>query len=187
MSSTAWLSSQEHSRAVSRWAALTAIELGLGSQRVRRAALAGQLHDVGKVLVAKELWTKTDPLSEMDWEQIRRHPEDGYRMLCAVPGLAAVAEVVRQHHERVDGTGYPAGLVGEQIRLEARIVAVCDTWAAMLADRPYHVAKTEHEAREELLACRGSQLDAAVVDAFLELHDAGRLGSLAGLPAPAHR
>jgi len=182
-----WLSDQEHSRAVSRWAALTAIELGLDSVRVRRASLAGQLHDVGKILVAKELWTETGPLSEQDWQQIRRHPDDGYRMLCTVPGLADVAEVVRQHHERVDGGGYPAGLAGEQIRLEARIVAVCDAWAAMLADRPYHVAKTEHEAREELLRCRGSQLDPTVVDTFLELHDAGRLGSLAGLPAPAHR
>jgi diguanylate cyclase (GGDEF)-like protein len=180
-----WLSDQEHSRAVSRWAALTAIELGLDSKRVRHAALGGQLHDVGKVMVSQELWTKTEPLSEQDWELIRRHPEDGYRMVVTVPGLADVAEVVRQHHERYDGTGYPHGLAGESIRVEARIVAVCDAWAAMLADRPYHVARTEDEARAELSRCRGSQLDPDIVDAFLELHGAGRLGSLAGLPAPA--
>jgi two-component system, cell cycle response regulator len=180
-----WLSSREHSRAVSRWAALTAIELGLDSQCVRHAALAGQLHDVGKILVSKEIWTKTTPLSEQDWQQVRRHPEDGYRMLCAVPGLAEVAVVVRQHHEQFDGTGYPGRLTGEEIRIEARIVAVCDAWAAMLADRPYQAARTEEQAREELQRCRGSHLDPNVVDAFLRLHDADRLGTLAPLPAAA--
>jgi diguanylate cyclase (GGDEF)-like protein len=179
-----WLSAQEHSKAVSRWAELTAIELGLDSESVRQAALAGQLHDVGKVVSPKEIWTKATPLSDEEWQQVRRHPDDGYRMLCAVPGLAGTAVVVRQHHERFDGTGYPSRLAGEQIRIEARIVAVCDSWAAMLADRPYHVARTEDDAREELLRCRGGQFDPAVVDAFLELHGAGRLGSLARLPAP---
>ncbi len=181
-----WLSSQEHGRAVSRWAGLTAVELGLDSASVRHAALAGHLHDVGKVLVPKEIWTKIEPLSDQEWQQVRRHPEDGYRMLCAVPGLAGTAVVVRQHHERFDGTGYPDQLAGEQIRMEARIVAVCDSWAAMLADRPYHVPRTEEQARDELLRCRGTQFDPDVVDAFLRLHSEGRLGVLARLPAPAH-
>jgi diguanylate cyclase (GGDEF)-like protein len=180
-----WLSTQEHGRAVSRWAGLTAIELGLDSESVRQAALAGQLHDVGKILVPEEIWTKTTPLSDEDWQQVRRHPEDGYRMLCAVPGLADTAVVVRQHHERFDGTGYPDGLAGDRIRLEARIVAVCDSWAAMLADRPYHVPLTEDQACEELVRCRGRQFDPEVVDAFLRLHSTGRLGTLARLPAPA--
>ncbi|HWM03178.1 MAG TPA: diguanylate cyclase [Actinophytocola sp.] len=181
-----WLSGQEHSRAVSRWAELTAIELGLDSTSVRHAALAGQLHDVGKVLVPKEIWTKASRLSTEEWQQVRRHPEDGYRMLAAVPGLAGTAVVVRQHHERFDGDGYPDGLTGEQIRIEARIVAVCDSWAAMLARRPYHVARTEQEAREELVRCRGGQFDPDVVDAFLRLHGAGRLGELAELPGTTH-
>jgi diguanylate cyclase (GGDEF)-like protein len=176
-----WLSTQEHGRAVSRWAGLTAIELGLDSEAVRQATLAGHLHDVGKVLVSKDVWTKDGPLSDQEWQLVRRHPEDGYRMLCAVPGLADTAEVVRQHHERFDGTGYPHRLAGNEIRLEARIVAVCDAWAAMLADRPYHVPRSEDEAREELLRCRGIQHDPAVVDAFLRLHSTGRLGQLASL------
>jgi diguanylate cyclase (GGDEF)-like protein len=179
-----WLSPQEHGRAVSRWAALTAIELGLDSEGVRRTALAGQLHDVGKIMVPKEIWTTSSPLSDQDWQQVRRHPEYGYRMLCTVPGLADAAVVVRQHHERVDGTGYPDRLAGDEIRLEARIVAVCDSWAAMLADRPYHVPMTEDQAREELIRCRGRQFDPHVVDAFLHLHSSGRLGTLARLPAP---
>lgn len=180
-----WLSTQEHGRAVSRWAGLTAVELGLDSESVRHAALAGHLHDVGKILVPQEIWTKSSPLSDQEWQQVRRHPEDGYRMLCAVPGLADTATVVRQHHERFDGTGYPHRLAGNRIRLEARIVAVCDSWAAMLADRPYHVPMTEDQAREELLRCRGCQFDPDVVNAFLDLHSAGRLGTLARLPSVA--
>ncbi|MGH3758389.1 diguanylate cyclase [Actinophytocola sp.] len=180
-----WLSGREHGRAVGRWAELTAIELGLDSDSVRHAALAGQLHDVGKILVPKEIWTKASQLSDEDWQLVRRHPEDGYRMLRAVPGLAGTAVVVRQHHERFDGAGYPDGLSGGRIRIEAQIVAVCDSWAAMLADRPYHVARTEEQAREELLRCRDGQFDPDVVDAFLRLHDAGRLGALAQLPEAA--
>ncbi|MFI7677355.1 diguanylate cyclase [Actinophytocola sp. NPDC049390] len=180
-----WLSDHEHGRAVSRWAGLTAVELGLDSAAVRHASLAGHLHDVGKILVPKEIWTKTTPLSDADWQLIRRHPEDGYRMLCVVPGLADTAVVVLQHHERFDGNGYPAGLAGEQIRREARIVAVCDAWAAMLACRPYQMPMTEDQARGELVRCRGSQLDPEVVDAFLHLHTTGRLGTLARLPMTA--
>jgi diguanylate cyclase (GGDEF)-like protein len=181
-----WLSDHEHGRAVSRWAGLTAIELGMDSESVRHATLAGHLHDVGKILVPREFWGKTSRLSEEDWQLIRRHPEDGYRMLCAVPGLDDTAVVVWQHHERFDGRGYPKGLSGEQIRREARIVAVCDSWAAMLASRPYHVPLTEEQACEELLRCRGCQFDPEVVDAFLHLHATGRLGRLARL-SPAAR
>jgi diguanylate cyclase (GGDEF)-like protein len=176
-----WLSDHEHGRAVSRWAGLTAIELGLDSERVRYATLGGHLHDIGKILVPKEIWTKTTPLSEQDWTLIRRHPEDGYRMLSAVPGLADAALVVRQHHERFDGTGYPHRLAGEDIRHEARIVAVCDAWAAMLASRAYQVPMSESKARDELARSRGGQFDPEVVDAFLDLHSSGRLGALARL------
>jgi two-component system cell cycle response regulator len=91
--------------------------------------------------------------------------------------------VVRQHHECFDGTGYPAGLAGEDIRLEARIVAVCDSWAVMLGGRAYTAACTEEEARAELLRGRGIVYDPAVVDAFLALHDRGRLGSLTSAEA----
>ncbi|HEV7651771.1 MAG TPA: diguanylate cyclase [Actinophytocola sp.] len=173
-----WLAGREHSRAVSRWAGLTAIELGLDAKGVRDATLGGQLLDVGKILVSEEFWIRSTPMSTEDLTRARRHPEDGYRMLCAVPGLGGSAVVVRQHHERFDGTGYPAGLAGEEIRLEARIVAVCDSWAAMLAGRVHTAAVTEDEARAELLGGRGVRFDPAVVDAFLALHDRGRLGAL---------
>jgi diguanylate cyclase (GGDEF)-like protein len=176
-----WLSGCEHSRAVSRWSGLTAIELGLDAGGVRDATLGGQLSDVGKILRPKEFWTT--PPSTQDIDAARQHPEDGYRMLSSVPGLAGSAVVVRQHHECFDGTGYPAGLAGEDIRLEARIVAVCDSWAVMLGGRAYTAACTEEEARAELLRGRGIVYDPAVVDAFLALHDRGRLGSLSSTEA----
>jgi HD-GYP domain-containing protein (c-di-GMP phosphodiesterase class II) len=102
-----------------------------------------------------------------------------------VPGLADVAEIVRQHHERMDGRGYPLGLAGDAIRLEARIVAVCDSWAAMLADRPYHAALTPTEAAAELVRGKGSQFDPLVVDHLLDLHRQDLLGGLRKLTQAA--
>jgi HD-GYP domain-containing protein (c-di-GMP phosphodiesterase class II) len=99
-------------------------------------------------------------------------------MVSVVPGLLDVAETIRQHHERIDGRGYPMGLAGAEIRMEARIVAVCDSWAAMLADRPYHTALRPAEACEELRAGRGGQFDQDVVDVFLSLHRRELLGDL---------
>ncbi|UJW30857.1 diguanylate cyclase [Saccharothrix sp. AJ9571] len=173
-----WLSTHEHGRAVGRWAALVAGELGRSPASVRLAELGGRLHDVGKILVPKEIWEKREPLTEDEWKQIRQHPVYGYRLALAVPGLGGVADVIRQHHERFDGQGYPDRLAGTAIRFEARILAVCDTWAAILADRPYRPARTEAEAVRELLDARGTQLDPQVVTAFLDLHARGELGAL---------
>jgi two-component system cell cycle response regulator len=172
-----WLSMSEHGRAVGRWAALVASSLGHDEDTVNRTELAGRLHDVGKILVTQDIWRKPAALTDDEFQLVRQHPEHGYRMLSVVPDLVDVAEVVRQHHERVDGHGYPQGLAGEQISIEARIVAVCDSWAAMLADRPYQSALSHQEASAELVRGKGSQFDADVVDAFLELHHRGQVGS----------
>jgi diguanylate cyclase (GGDEF)-like protein len=172
-----WLSMSEHGRAVGRWAALVASSLGHDEDTVNRTELAGRLHDVGKILVPQDIWRKPAALTADEFQLVRQHPEHGYRMLSVVPDLVGVAEVVRQHHERVDGRGYPRGLAGEAISIEARIVAVCDSWAAMLADRPYQSALSHQEASAELLRGRGGQFDADVVDAFLELYDRGQIGS----------
>ncbi|AXB43102.1 diguanylate cyclase [Amycolatopsis albispora] len=173
-----WLSTREHGRAVGRWAALVAEELGRSPASVRLAELAGRLHDVGKILIPKEIWEKRGPLTADEWAQVRQHPVYGYRLVLAVPGLGEVADVIRQHHERFDGEGYPDRLAGTAIRFEARILAVCDSWAAMLADRPYQRARTEAEAERELLDGRGSQFDPQVVAAFLGLRARGALGAL---------
>jgi two-component system cell cycle response regulator len=173
-----WLSSKEHGRAVGRWAALVAAALGEDESVVRRAELAGRLHDIGKVLIPQSIWRKPSALSRNERQIIQQHSDYGYQMVCVVPGLLDVAEVVRQHHERVDGRGYPLGLAGKDIRLEAKIVAVCDSWAAMLADRPYHTALRPAEACEELVHGKGTQFDPDVVDVFLDLHRRDLLGEL---------
>jgi diguanylate cyclase (GGDEF)-like protein len=173
-----WLSTSEHGRAVGRWAALVAHSLGHDETTVCRTELAGRLHDVGKILVPQDIWRKPAALTADEFALVRQHPEHGYLMLSAVPDLADVAEIIRQHHERADGRGYPLGLAGEQIRIEARIVAVCDSWAAMLADRPYQSALSHQAACGELLRGRGSQYAPEAVDAFLELYHRGQIGAL---------
>jgi diguanylate cyclase (GGDEF)-like protein len=173
-----WLSSCEHGRAVGRWSALVAASLSQDESVVRRVELAGRLHDIGKVFVPQAIWRKPSALSRAERQLVQQHSEYGYQMVCVVPGLLDVAETVRQHHERPDGRGYPLGLVDRDIRLEAKIVAVCDSWAAMLADRPYHTALRPDEAREELLQGRGTQFDPDVVDVFVDLHRRDLLGEL---------
>jgi diguanylate cyclase (GGDEF)-like protein len=173
-----WLSASEHGRAVGRWAALVANSLGHDEDTVSRTELAGRLHDVGKILVPQDIWRKPAALTTEEFGLVRQHPEHGYRMLSVLPALVDVAEIIQQHHERPDGRGYPFGLVGEQIRVEARIVAVCDSWAAMLADRPYQSAMSHQDACGELLRGKGSQFDPVAVDAFLALYHGGQIGAL---------
>jgi len=172
------LSCYEHSRAISAWTELLARELGYDAPTIRRATLAGRLHDIGKIVIPEAVLTKPAALSAEEWRLVRDHPDYGYRLARTVPGFSAVAQVIRQHHERYDGTGYPLGLSGGAIRPEARLLAVCDTWAAMLADRPYQPALSVAEARSELHRGRGTQFDPDVVDLFLDLHTAGRIGTL---------
>ncbi|HEX4724214.1 MAG TPA: diguanylate cyclase [Pseudonocardiaceae bacterium] len=173
-----WLSTSEHGRAVGRWAALVASALGEDEPFVRRAELAGRLHDVGKVFIPQAIWRKPSALSRYERHLVQQHSEFGYQMVSVVPGLLDVAESIQQHHERIDGRGYPLGLSGPEIRLEARIIAVCDSWAAMLADRPYHTALRPDEACDELRNGQGTQFDQDVVDMFLSLHRRSLLGDL---------
>jgi two-component system, cell cycle response regulator len=175
----AWLSPQEHSRAVGRWTRLLATELGHDEDTVTRAELAGRLHDIGKIIVPERILTKPTRLSDEEWALLRQHPDHGARLAALVPSFGAVAEVIRQHHERFDGAGYPEQLAGAGIRLEARLVAVCDSWAAMRSDRAYQPRLSVDEAREQLRLGRGTQFDPDMVDLFLDLLDRGLIGELA--------
>jgi two-component system cell cycle response regulator len=180
------LSPQEHSRAVGRWARLLATELGHDEAIVTRAELAGRLHDIGKIILPETLLVKSTPLSDEEWRLLRQHPVHGARLAGLVPEFGGVAEVIRQHHERFDGAGYPDRLSGTAIRMEARILAVCDSWAAMRSDRAYQARLSEDEAREQLRLGRGTQFDPDIVDVFLVLLDRGLVGALAlgsGQPA----
>jgi two-component system, cell cycle response regulator len=113
---------------------------------------------------------------------LRRHPVQGARLIGLANGFHNIALVVRQHHERFDGSGYPDHLAGEDIRIEARIVSVCDAWAAMRANRPYNEARSAEEAREQLRIWSDSQFDPKVVEAFLELEQEGLVGTFNRVP-----
>ena len=157
----------DHASRAAHLAGLVADELGLDSGQRWRACAAARLHDIGKLAVPREILAKPGALSLEEWKLLRRHPDVGAEMLSLAPGLRDVAEVVRQHHERYDGAGYPAELKGNEICVEARVVAVCDTWVAMRSDRPHRSAHTQAEAMTELRRVAGSQLDPRIVEAFL--------------------
>ncbi|BCB90181.1 bifunctional diguanylate cyclase/phosphohydrolase [Phytohabitans suffuscus] len=181
------LGNHEHSTAVSRWALLTGERLGLRQSDLRRTAAAARLHDIGKINVDDAILTKPGRLGEAEWEVLRRHPQEGARLLTELSDRADLAPLVGAHHERYDGTGYPARLRGDAIPVEARIIAVCDSWAAMRADRAYAAALTEDQARQQIERGRGTQFDPEVADAFLALVDEGAIDELAPLrhPEPA--
>lgn len=126
------------------------------------------LHDIGKIAIDDQILKKPSALTFEEFEKMKRHPEAGYRIASTIPELAGVADYILAHHERWDGTGYPAGLAGEAIPLAARIMSVADAYDAMTSNRPYRKALTEQEAREELRVNAGSQFDPAIVRLFLD-------------------
>jgi HD-GYP domain-containing protein (c-di-GMP phosphodiesterase class II) len=159
-----------HSRTVGLLARRTAIELGFSEVHVERVRAAGVLHDLGKLGISDAILHKPGALDEAEWEEMRCHPEVGARIL-EHAGMRDIAGWVRAHHERLDGNGYPAGVCGDAISLEARILSVADAYEAMVADRPYRAGIPADSARQELARCAGSQFDPEVVAAFLRALD----------------
>lgn len=155
-----------HSRTVGRYCALIAAELELPPERVDRVRIAGTLHDIGKIGIPDAILGKPGRLSRVERGEVATHPEIGAQILSA-GGFEDIRGWVLAHHERPDGRGYPRGLAGEQIPLEARIIAVADAYEAMTADRPYRAALGLEAARSELLRCSTGQFDARVVSALL--------------------
>ncbi|MGH2978930.1 MAG: HD-GYP domain-containing protein [Solirubrobacterales bacterium] len=155
-----------HSQVVARYAELTARELELPEEVVEDVRLAGLLHDVGKSGVAEAIVSKPAALTDGEWLEMRYHPELGAGLLNDA-GLDDVREWILCHHERPDGAGYPRGLRGDEIPLEARILAVADSYEAMTNDRAYRRSIGRWRAREELRRNAGTQFDEAVVEAFL--------------------
>jgi HD-GYP domain-containing protein (c-di-GMP phosphodiesterase class II) len=141
--------------------------MGLQARQVLRLAQAAVLHDVGKIGVADNVLHKPGGLDEVEKAQMRQHAEKGYRILSAAPHLHGVAELVYAHHEWYDGTGYPRGLQGDQIPLEARIFAVADVFDALTSDRPYRRAMNRDEALRIIQEQRGRHFDPEVVRVFL--------------------
>jgi diguanylate cyclase (GGDEF)-like protein len=158
-----------HARNLAELAEETALLLGRPIEEARLVGLAALLHNVGNLGIPAEILAKDEPLTEEEWAFVRQHPHLGERLLTSVGGvLAAVAPIVAAQRERWDGTGYPAGMKGEQIPLGARIVALCDAYGAMISPRPYRSAVTSAEAIAELRAQAGKQFDPAVVESFIE-------------------
>ena len=169
-----------HSERVRAYSELVAEELGLDEGARQGLRWAGLLHDVGKLTVAAEILNKTEQLTEEEWETIRTHPQAGANLCAALtPWLGEWGLGVLDHHERWEGGGYPRGLVGEEISLAGRVVAVTDAFDVMTSARSYQAPRPVEEAREELVRCQGTQFDPVVVRAFL-LVDIPQLRALAG-------
>ncbi len=155
-----------HSHAVVTGAAAVGRAVGMDEADVAELEIAALLHDIGKIHVPDSILNKPGPLNAEEHEIMARHPVWGADMLAQVPGLEVVAAVVRFHHERWDGAGYPDSIAGRRIPLASRIIAVCDSHNAMTSDRPYRNALSDDAARAELDMAAGWQFDPGVVAAF---------------------
>lgn len=164
-----------HSLAVTEYALAIGRRLGLDEHRLQNLERAGLLHDVGKIGVAENVLLKPSGLTDEEWLEIRDHSDIGARIIESIPFLRDLVEVVRHHHERWDGAGYPSGMAGEKVPQESRILAVADAFDAMTSDRPYRQALSLTIAREELMRGRGIQFDPHVVDALLQALDYGEV------------
>ncbi|HEX6988822.1 MAG TPA: HD domain-containing phosphohydrolase [Bacillota bacterium] len=156
-----------HCQRIAEMALSVGIRLGLPQDRLNALMYAGILHDIGKVGIPDAILGKPGRLTDKEFEIMKTHPTIGREILEKIEALRDVAEIVEQHHERYDGTGYPRGLSGEEIRVEARILAVVDAYDAMTSTRPYRRARRREDAVAELRRCAGHQFDPRIVEVFL--------------------
>jgi putative nucleotidyltransferase with HDIG domain len=171
-----------HSAAVAVYSRDIAREMGLPESDVTRIHLSALVHDIGKIGLRAELLEKRSALDDDEWAEMREHPAIGAEILAEVEDYTDIAHVVRSHHERWDGAGYPDGLAGHAIPRLARIIAVADSYNAMTANRPYRAAMSTERAIQQLVLGKGTQFEAPVVDAFIavleretELYQRGRM------------
>lgn len=158
-----------HQRRVADLARMIAMEMGHSDEMIDGIRMAAIVHDIGKLLLPAEILNKQTPLAETEYSQIKKHPQAGYDILKDIDFPWPIARVVWQHHERLDGSGYPLGIAGEEILPEARILAVADVVEAMASHRAYRPAPGLEKALEEIHARRGTLYDSAVVDACIRI------------------
>jgi len=165
-----------HSIRVSRYGVAISRVLGIDDATIRNIELGGQLHDIGKIGVREDVLNKPGPLTKEEYQHIMTHPVLGWRILRPLLGDDSVAlNIVRSHHERIDGKGVPDGLGGDEIAREARIIAVADAFDAMMSRRPYRKGLSYADTLDELKRMSGTQFDGQVVDAFFEAVSTGAI------------
>lgn len=148
---------------------------GFKPGRLRDLVLAAQMHDIGKIGLPQHILQKPGKLTDEEWDRIKQHPAHGMEIVSRVRSISGLGKIIRHHHERFDGSGYPDGLAGEQIPIEARIISVADTFDALTSERPYRPAMSIDEAKAELRNVSGSQLDPNIVETLLSLLEDGSL------------
>jgi putative two-component system response regulator len=168
-----------HVERVTEYAVALAVKLGLQGKRLEKLRIGAILHDIGKILVNEHTWMKAGPLTEAERAEVMRHPVEGAKMVEGIPYLATAMLAIRHHHEHYIGGGYPDGLVGEAIPLEARIVTVADSFDAMTTTRPYHEAWSLERAYGEINSESGLCFDPMVVDAFCKIWQEGKVQAVA--------
>lgn len=176
---------QGHCRRVARNAVVMGVALGLSNDDVRTLHWAATLHDLGKIAVPEYILLKSGRLSEEEYAEIRRHPMYGADLLASVSqAYRSIADVVRAHHERWDGLGYPLGLKREEIPRMARLIAVVDVFEALTSERPYRSPMPEVQALQYIKNGAGTQFDPGLVNLFVELYQAGKIECASTLASP---
>ncbi len=160
-----------HQRRTARLACAIAEEMSLSLDQIQGTRIAGEIHDLGKISVPAEILSKSGRISDAEFALIKNHPQTGFDILKGIDFPWPIAQIVQQHHERLDGSGYPLGLAGDQILLGARVLAVADVVEAMASHRPYRPALGIDQAIDEVTRQRGKAFDPSVVDAFVRLHN----------------
>jgi putative nucleotidyltransferase with HDIG domain len=158
-----------HSENVMKYTVVLAKQLGLSDTEIENVKYAGLLHDIGKIGISEFILNKPSRLTPYEFDEIRKHPEVGAKIIADVPFLRPLVPLVLHHHEYFDGSGYPDGIGGEEIPFGARILSVADVFEAMTSNRPYRKALSPELAVQTLIAGKGKQFDPCMVDAFMDV------------------
>jgi putative two-component system response regulator len=169
---------RKHVERVTAYTFAIAEQLEWSVSQMEQLRFGAILHDIGKIYISDGIIKKPGSLSPEEWEEIRQHPARGARLIQDIPYLATAIPIIRYHHERWDGKGYPEGLSGEAIPIGARIVSVADSFDAMTTERPYSPARPPQEAYEEILTRSGTQYDPKIVVAFQKAWDSWRIQNI---------
>ena len=158
-----------HQEGVARIATNIAREMGLNDDIIEAIRIASLVHDIGKISIPSEILNKPSRLNEIEYNLVKNHPKLGYEILKDISFTYPIADIVYQHHEKIDGSGYPGGLKGDNIMIEARIICAADVYEAMASHRPYRPALGAQAAEEELLKNKGILYDSMVVEACIKV------------------